>query len=221
MSTCPAPPGVTWRYDTAEIVADGLVHAVGLLVGSIGALALIDRVDRLGTAAEAAPVFIYAAALLAMLVCSAAYNLWPISRTKWFLRRFDHAAIYLLIAGTYTPFLARMGGEFGTALLLGMWGAAATGIVLKVLAPGRFDRLSILLYLLLSWSGVALYDSVFLTIPRSSLLLLIAGGIVYSSGVVFHLWESLRFQNAIWHGFVAAGAALHYFAVQGLVGSTV
>ena len=148
-----------------------------------------------------------------MLGFSAAYNLWPVSRIKWLLRRFDHSAIYLLIAATYTPFIAQMkNGLLATTLLAGVWTVAAVGIVLKLALPGRFDRFSIVLYLALSWSGVAMYE-VIAALPASTLWLLGAGGLLYSFGVVFHLWESLRFQNAIWHAFVVLAAACHYTAV--------
>lgn len=209
----PAPFG--WRYDRTEMVADGLVHAAGSILGVAGTLVLALRaVDLPGP--QAAGVLIYGLGLLCMLGFSAAYNLWPISPAKWLLRRCDHAAIYLLIAGTYTPFMLRMGQSSAAYLLLAfVWSTALFGMVLKLCWPGRFDGLSIALCLLLSWSGLAAYPQVFAAIPSSSVWLLLGGGIAYSGGVVFHLWHRLRFQNAIWHLFVLAGATLHYFAVSG------
>jgi hemolysin III len=151
---------------------------------------------------------------LFQLTISALYNLWPVSPVKWLLRRFDHSAIYLLIAGTYTPFITQMKANVESSLLLvGVWLTSMVGIALKLKFPGRFDRLSILLYLLLSWSGVMAYESVFGTLPASTLWLLAIGGILYTIGVLFHLWEGLRFQNAIWHSFVLVAAACHYTAV--------
>jgi channel protein (hemolysin III family) len=152
-------------------------------------------------------------------VFSAAYNLWLVSRIKRLLRRFDHSAIYLLIAATYTPFTVQMKSGLASGLLVGIWTIVAVGIVLKLVLPGRFDRLSLVFYLLLGWSGVMLYD-VITSFPSSTVWLLAVGGALYSLGVVFHLWESLRFQNAIWHSFVVLAAACHYAAVFGFLGVT-
>ncbi|WP_244445156.1 hemolysin III family protein [Microvirga sp. BSC39] len=203
-----------WNYDRGEIIADGIVHAVGVIVGTISIIALIVLAAPTVGAWEFTSILIYGMGLLTVLTVSGLYNLWPISPVKWMLRRFDHSAIYLLIAGTYTPFITQMkAGAESLVLLVGVWLTSAVGIALKLRFPGRFDRLSILLYLFLSWSGVMAYESVFGALPDSTLWLLAIGGILYTAGVVFHLWESLRFQNAIWHTFVLVAAACHYGAV--------
>ena len=161
---------------------------------------------------------VYVAGLLTMLVLSATYNLWPISRAKWVLRRFDHSAIYVLIAATYTPFITQMKDSiFAIALLTGVWCVAIVGIVLKLFFPGRFDRLSVGLYLAMGWSGFMVYDTVVSSLPTLTLWFIVAGGMLYSLGVIFHAWQRLRFQNAIWHSFVLLGAACHYTAVLDLV----
>ena len=158
---------------------------------------------------------IYATALVSMLGVSAAYNLWPVSPRKWFLRRFDHALIYLMIAGTYTPLVALVGsGLVAWSLLALIWTVAAIGIALKLLMPGRFDRVSIALYLTLGWSGVLAYESVIAGLSPTAFWLLGVGGLLYSFGVVFHVWRTLPFQNAIWHGFVLAATACHYGTVM-------
>jgi hemolysin III len=163
-------------------------------------------------------VSVYVAGLLAMLVLSATYNLWPVSRAKWVLRRFDHSAIYLLIAATYTPFITALKESyFAVALLVGVWCVAIFGIVLKLVYPGRFDRVAVGLYLAMGWSGVMLYDAVEKVLPVLALRFVFAGGVLYSLGVIFHVWQRLRFQNAIWHGFVLLGAACHYTAILDLV----
>ena len=205
-------------YDRAEITLDAVVHGVGLVLGIAGAAVLIAFTLRSPAVGDLPVAIVYATGLLAMLCLSAAYNLWPISRIKWVLRRFDHSAIYLLIAATYTPFISQMKNGLASALLVGVWSVAAVGIALKLALPGRFDRLSIVLYLLLSWSGVMMYD-VIAALPASTLWLLGAGGLLYTFGVVFHLWESLRFQNAIWHAFVVFAAACHYTAVIDYLGT--
>jgi hemolysin III len=205
---------VKWDYDKHEIIADGIVHAAGVMLGLVAMIVLLIMAAPTVGAWELTSILIYGIGLLTVLVVSALYNLWPVSPAKWVLRRFDHSAIYLLIAGTYTPFITQMKASMESLILLtGVWLTSAIGIALKLRFPGRFERLSIVLYLLLGWSGVMAYQSVFGALPYTTLCLLAAGGILYTVGVVFHLWESLRFQNAIWHAFVLVAAACHYGAV--------
>ena len=202
------------HYDKGELLADGIIHGLGVLFGLIAIVALCVITAWTVDPWEFTAVLIYSVALLTVLTVSALYNMWPASPMKWILRRFDHSAIYLLIAGTYTPFLTQMKVGFESiALAVTLWTISAVGIVLKIFLPGRFDRLSIVLYLLAGWSGVLAFEAVFGALPGSTLRLLMAGGILYTAGVIFHLWESLRFQNAIWHGFVLVAAACHYGAV--------
>jgi hemolysin III len=213
-----AADAMHWNYDRAEIIADGIVHVVGICFGLIAATVLIVLTAVYASALDIVAVSIYVAGLLAMLVLSATYNLWPVSRAKWVLRRFDHAAIYLLIAATYTPLIMQVKDSFfAIALLTGVWCVAILGIVLKLMLPGRFDRLAVGIYLAMGWSGMMLYDAVVQALPTLALAFLIAGGVLYSLGVVFHAWQRLRFQNAIWHCFVLSGAACHYTAVLDVV----
>jgi hemolysin III len=184
-----AAGAVGWNYDRSELIADAVVHITGVCFG-----------------------------LVAALVMSATYNLWPISRAKWLLRRFDHSAIYLLIAATYTPLIMELkDSHFAIALLIGVWCTAIAGIAIKLALPGRYDRLAVGLYLAMGWSGMMLYDAVVKALPSAALWFIVAGGVLYSFGVIFHAWKRLRFQNAIWHGFVLSGAACHYTAILDLV----
>jgi hemolysin III len=209
---------VRWNYDRAELIADGVVHALGIGFGLIAATALIVLAGVFASAFEIVSVSVYAAGLLAMLGVSAAYNLWPVSPRKWLLRRFDHSAIYILIAATYTPFFVQLrDGVFGMSLLAGVWSVAIIGIVLKLFWPGRFDRVSVGLYLAMGWSGLIAYDAGVAALPQLALWFIVAGGALYSLGVIFHAWQRLRFQNAIWHAFVLLGAACHYTAVLDVV----
>jgi hemolysin III len=207
-----------WNYDRAELIADGIVHVVGVCLGLIAATVLIVLTSIYATAFEVAVVSVYVAGLLAMLVLSATYNLWPVSRAKWVLRRFDHSAIYVLIAATYTPFIMEVKDSIlAIVLLIGVWCVAIVGIVLKLALPGRFDRVAVALYLAMGWSGMMLYDAVVTALPAMALWFVAAGGLLYSFGVIFHAWQRLRFQNVIWHCFVLLGAACHYTAVLDLV----
>ncbi|WP_201861356.1 PAQR family membrane homeostasis protein TrhA [Microvirga soli] len=205
---------IRWEYDRHEILPDRIVHALGVIGGLFAVIVLLVLAAPAVGPWELTPVAIFGGGLLAVLVISAAYNLWPVSPVKWLLRRFDHSAIYLLIAGTYTPFIMQMRSEItAVVLLVGVWAGSLAGMALKLCLPGRFDRLAILLYLLLGWSGVMAYEAVLGALPGSTLTLLAAGGLLYTVGVVFHVWESLGFQNAIWHAFVLVAAAWHYRAV--------
>ena len=213
-----AADAIGWNYDRAELIADGIIHAVGVFFGTVAATVLVVLAVLYADATDIVGVSIYVAGLLSMLVLSASYNLWPVSPVKWLLRRFDHSAIYLLIAATYTPFILELKDSvFALALLVCVWCVAIVGIVLKLRYPGRFDRIAVGIYLAMGWSGVMLYDAVVKALPALVLGFILAGGLLYSFGVIFHAWRRLRFQNAIWHGFVLAGAACHYTAVLDLV----
>jgi hemolysin III len=215
------PHHLTWRYTRAELVADGIVHGVGIGLTICGAIILLALCALAGRADQLVTAGIYALSLLAALTISAAYNLWPVSPTKWWLRRFDHAAIFLLIAGTYTPLLAEIPDPRVSRWLLGgIWAAAALGIATKIVLPGRFDRLTVALYLILGWSGLLAIGPVVAALPPAALVLIFTGGLLYSTGVVFHLWHELRFQNAIWHGFVLIASACYYGAVVNALAAT-
>lgn len=210
------PLSLKWTYTRGEIVADGAIHFIGIALGAAGAAALvvIAALNHLGWV-ESLALAVYAAALVSMFGVSAAYNLWPVGPRKWFLRRFDHALIYFMIAGTYTPIVALLGnGAVAWTMLALVWSTAAIGIAVKLLLPGRFDRLAIGLYLALGWSGFLTVELALNAMTPTAMWLLAAGGLIYSLGVVFHVWRSLPFQNAIWHAFVLTGAALHYFSIM-------
>jgi hemolysin III len=208
------PASFRWKYDRVELIADGVVHAVGVVLGLIGAIAIVVMAAQSAVAAKIPSIVIYAVGLLAMLGFSAAYNMWPISRVKWILRRFDHSAIYIMIAGTYTPFLGQLKDSVASVgLLVGVWATAIVGVAVKLLMPGRLDGVATVVYLFLGWSCATAYGPITSALPPACLGPLAAGGVLYSTGVVFHLWRNLRFHNAIWHGFVLVAACCHYSAV--------
>ena len=210
--------GIRWHYDRHELIADGIVHGIGVVLALIGVTILIFYATVWTTSGQLAAAWIYGLGLLMSLGISFAYNLWPASKVKWVLRRFDHSAIFILIAATYTPFLQRgLDDPMLAGMLVAVWLIAAAGVALKFLLPGRFDRLAILLYLGMGWSGVIASGPLSATLSETTIMLIFAGGLVYSFGVVFYVWQSLRFQSAIWHGFVVAAAGIHYSAVLSCV----
>src|ERR1700751_2457517 len=165
-----AADAMRWNYDRAELIADGIVHGIGVFGGVVAATVMVVLTAVYATARDLAVVSVYVAGLLAMLVLSATYNLWPVSRAKWVLRRFDHSAIYVLIAATYTPFIMELRDSyFAIALLIGVWCVAVVGIVLKLACPRRFARGSVGLYLARGWSGLMLYDKVVSALPTMAL----------------------------------------------------
>ena len=196
-----------------ELVADGVVHALGLALGIAGAVVLVALAVFDGPPVPLAPLFVYAAGLVAMLGCSAAYNLLRSSRRHDLLRRLDHAAIFAMIAGTYTPFTTLLDGAWSAPLTAAIWSVAAIGIAVKLCQPRRIERISIILYLGLGWIGLVAVGPFLASLGPATLALLAAGGVLYTVGVLFHVWKSLPYQNAIWHGFVLAGAVVHYVAV--------
>ncbi|MVA93561.1 hemolysin III family protein [Agrobacterium vitis] len=208
------------HYDFHELLADGIVHGVGVVFALVGVTALIFYATVFTSFGEIAASWIYGLGLVLALGCSFTYNMWPRSTFKSYLRRLDHSAIFVLIAATYTPFLESGADEPAILyLLIGIWLTAITGIFLKCRYPGRYDRLAILLYLAMGWSGVLALEPISERLPPVTMVLIFIGGILYSAGVIFHVWQRLRFQNAIWHGFVVAAAAVHYSAVVTAIGS--
>ena len=200
----------------AELMADAAVHLLGLAF-AVGAIAtLIVFLCLSPDLPRGISLGLYAFGLLAMLGCSALYNMTCHSkpRRRALFRRFDHAAIFVMIAGTYTPFsLMVIGGGWGWALLGFVWTVALVGVAMKLIFPLRFEKLSVAVYLLLGWTVIFALQPLISSASLAGLVLLITGGGLYSLGVVFHLWERLPFQNAIWHVFVLAAAACHYAAI--------
>lgn len=198
----------------AEYRADAAVHALGLAFALVAAPVLMVWCAGRGDPSEILSVGVYAATLVTMFAFSAAYNLMPRVRWREVLRRLDHGAIYLKIAGAYTPFAAlSFEGETGRALLIGVWSVALIGFAVKLAAPRRFDIVSIPLYLALGWALMFVIGEAIETLSPGALRLIAIGGVIYTVGVVFHLWDSLPFQTPIWHLHVLAGTVCVFAAV--------
>lgn len=216
MSLLPADhPRLTKRpFSTAEVLADGIVHVAALLAGIIAFSLLLGHVLARAETGLFAALAVYAGGYFLMFGFSLAYNMTPPSALKWLLRRFDHSAIYVMIAGTYTALLVQFDHTLW-AWTLGaiVWTGALAGVVVKVALPGRYDRLSLLAYVALGWVGLAGIGPAAAALPALSLWLVGLGGVTYVAGVAFYKWHALRFHNAIWHGFVAVASGLHFAAV--------
>ncbi|MDF3075241.1 MAG: hypothetical protein K0S54_2908 [Alphaproteobacteria bacterium] len=214
METAVSQPTTCREPSRRELIADAVVHVLGLVGGGAGAIVLLALGAVWGDALDIAALLIYAAGLLAMLICSALYNLARGSRRRALLRRFDHAAIFAMIAGTYTPFTTlRLEGGWAYGLTAAVWAIALTGMVLKLWKPHLVEKVSVPLYLALGWIIVIALNPLIGALELSTLVLLAVGGLLYTAGVIFHVWERLPYQNAAWHGFVLAAAAVHYVAI--------
>ena len=199
-------------YTPGERVADGAVHAMGVVGALMGATAIVLWVAMTQDAPRIAAVSVYGAALIATFVASALYHFTPWERARPMLRRFDHAAIYLKIAGTYTPFVVLLGGVSAYVLLGLLWAVAAFGVVRKLFFWG--GRSGVLLYLAMGWAGLWIIWSSFQNLPVAASVLIVAGGLLYTVGVIFYRWPGLKFSNAIWHGFVLAASICFYIAIS-------
>ena len=206
-------------YSPGELVADGFVHAAALIAGVIAFSLLFLKAPLRGGIGEGLAMAVYAAGFFLMFGFSLAYNMTPNSPLKWFLRRCDHSAIYLMIAGTYTALLSQIPDSlWAIALAAFVWSGALVGVALKVFLPGRFDRIETGVYLALGWSAIIAIRPLALALPAPTLALIVIGGLIYSVGVAFYLWHSLKFQNAIWHACVALAAACHFAGVAWALG---
>ena len=207
------------QYSAPERIADLCIHAIGVTASVIALAALIFIGVESKTALWIVGLSIYGLALVATFSFSAGYHVAMRPKLKEWLRRLDHAAIFLMIAGTYTPFiLIKMNTPWGLGLLAVVWTMAGIGIAIKLFAPRFLDGLSTVLYLVQGWAVLAAWEPLMSALPGRVLTLLMVGGVLYTIGVVFHLWERLPYQNAIWHGFVLSAASCHFAAVIFVVG---
>jgi hemolysin III len=208
------------HYDAGELFADGVIHVVGVCASIVGAAALLAFSFGFLPALTTASLAVYCVGLVAVFCCSAAYNLVHRPSLKGILRRVDQAAIYVKIAATYTPFaIVKLNGWPAWGLLSVVWIIGIFGLTNKLLFPARLVRTSYVLYLVQGWAALFVLSPLVDALSGSTLALLGIGGVLYTTGVVFHLWDGLRFNNAIWHAFVLAASACHYTAIVGAVAS--
>ena len=211
MASAPFPPR---HYPTAAAkCADLVVHIVGLTLALVGGIVLLALAVKAGSITAVVGVSIYAAGLLAMLAFSTAYN-FAKAPYRPGLRRLDHAGIFLMIAGSYTPFtIHNLHGGWAWGMTIAVWSIAGVGALTKIIAPNFDRRVTVALYLALGWLVVVALKPMIDNVTWVALLLLLAGGIVYSTGVIFYVNKRLKFARAIWHGHVVAAAATHWAAV--------
>jgi len=197
-----------------EWLADVIVHAVGLALAIGGCILLVTTAANSGSVKLTAGLVVYSAGLLAMLGCSMLYNSNTNEKLSRLFERFDLSAIFIMIAGSYTPFmLAKLDGPMAWTVLAAVWAVALAGVALNLLARWNAPKLYIALYLMLGWAVLAIVDQLIHSLSPLGLGLLAAGGILYTIGVIFHVNKKLPFNSAIWHGFVIAAASCHFLAI--------
>jgi len=201
-------------YSIKEEIANSITHGVGLILAIAGLGVLIAFASRLGNAWHVVSCTIFATTLILQYTFSTLYHSIQLPRAKSIMRVLDHSAIFLLIAGTYTPFmLVNLRGAWGWTLFGVVWTLALLGVLFQVSLLRRWQGISLALYIGMGWVVVVAIKPMLDAVAPGGLILLLLCGLAYTSGVFFYLWKSLRYHHAIWHGFVLAGSILHFFAV--------
>jgi len=202
------------EYTLGEEIANSVTHGVGALLSLIGTAILLYRAARNGTTVHVVSFAVYGSCLFLLHLSSTLYHALRPPRAKRVFRVFDHCSIYLLIAGTYTPFLLlSLWGRWGLTLLVAIWTLAIAGIVFKSLFIGRLQKASVLLYILMGWMIIVAAREAWMRVPHAAIGFVAAGGLFYTLGVAFYAWKSLPYNHAVWHLFVLGGSVCHYAAI--------
>ena len=204
-------------YTVGEEIAHAATHGLGVVLAIVGLTVMVARATLYGNAWHIAGAAIFGSTLVLMYAASTLYHSIPaahLPNTKKVLRIIDHSTIYFLIAGSYTPFtLVTLHGPWGWALFAWTWGLALAGVVFKIFATGRFEKLSLAIYLGMGWCIVVAIKPLLATLETGGLVLMLLGGLSYTGGVVFYVLDHKKYFHAIWHAFVLGGSVLQYFAV--------
>lgn len=209
------------KYTRAERVADGVVHVIGVTAALAGVATIFLMWYQHMPWSTFVATSVYAAGLILMLSASAAYHLGAYTAARPILRRIDHAAIYLKIAGTFTPLSVLLGTAFGYVILGLVWLLALVGAAAKLMAARGAMSTGWWPQVALGWIGVALLVPLWSLLPPQSLWLILTGGIIYSVAVIFYCWETLRFANAIWHAFVLVATGCFFMGISAALAKAV
>jgi len=201
-------------YTLGEEIANSITHGIGAGLSIAGLTLLVVLAALYGNVYQIVSFSIYGATLIILYLASTLYHSFQQAKVKRVFRVIDHASIFLLIAGTYTPFLlVGIRGVMGWTLLIIVWGLALLGVGFKALFIHRFEKLSVLAYILMGWLSVIAFKEMLANIPLGGMILLGVGGVVYTVGVIFYAMTKVRYTHTIWHLFVLGGSICHYFAV--------
>ncbi len=206
------------RYSIGEEIVNGITHGIGTILSIAGLVILVVFAALYGDRWHIVSFSIFGATLIVLYAASTLYHSFSKPSVKKFLKKMDHSAIFLLIAGTYTPFvLVSIRGAWGWSIFGIIWTLAIIGISIKFINVFRFQKLSIVLYLFMGWLGVIAAKQIISGVPHTSLILLVTGGLSYTTGVIFYSCRKLPFNHGIWHIFVLCGSVSHYFSVLGIL----
>ena len=214
-SAAPKKCAATANYTIGEEIANAVTHGVAALLSIAGLCVLVAfAASYSGSALVVTAVAIFGASMVCLYPASTLYHAIPNIRAKKVLQVLDHAMIYILIAGSYTPFcLVTLKGWVGITLCCAVWAIAIAGVSLQKILLKRSDWINCLLYLVMGWLVVLAIDPLFSALPEGGLWLLVLGGVAYSVGVIFYIWEKLPYGHAVWHVFVFLGTVLQFFSV--------
>ncbi|MCP4423243.1 MAG: hemolysin III family protein [Chloroflexi bacterium] len=213
-STLPTPT----TYTLGEEIANSVTHGIGIGLSVAGLTILVVLAAIYGDVWRVVSFSVYGSSLIILYLASTLYHSFQRPKIKRVFRILDHAAIYLLIAGTYTPFaLVSLRGPWGWTLFGVVWGMALLGIAFKTVFPGRYEVAATAAYVVMGWLCVIAYKEMLVRVPPGGLTFLIVGGVVYTLGVIFYAWEKLPYNHAIWHLFVLGGSICHFFAIYNLL----
>ena len=203
------------QYSQREELANTITHGIGMIFGIVGLiLLLIKAIDQQADTLTLASMAVYGASIIVLFLASTLYHAIPYPNAKRWLKTFDHCAIYLLIAGSYTPFLlVSLRTPLAFGLMIVIWTIALLGIIMKVAFVYRFKKLSLMTYLVMGWLSLIVIYELAINLNVGGLALLAVGGIVYSLGVIFYVAKRIPFNHAIWHGFVLVGCMCHFFSI--------
>lgn len=206
------------QYGRNEEIANVITHGLGIVGSVIGLILLIERSSEYGDQWYLVSFIIFGLSLILMYTSSTMYHLAHSERNKKRLQKLDHSAIYLLIAGTYTPFLlTSLRGNIGWIMFGIVWMFALVGIVIKLVTQIKSKWISAVIYLVMGWLAVFIARSMINSLPTLSIVYLALGGLFYTLGVVFYIWKNLSYHHAIWHIFVLGGSICHYLSVYYLI----
>ena len=204
-------------YTVGEEIAHAATHGFGVVLAIVGLTVMVARATLYGDVWHIVGAAIFGATLVLMYTASTVYHSIPattLPNTKKVLRIIDHSTIYFLIAGSYTPFtLVTLRGPWGWGLFAWTWGLALAGVIFKIFATGKFEKLSLAIYLGMGWCIVVAIKPLLATLETGGLVLMLLGGLSYTGGVVFYVLDHKKYFHAIWHAFVLGGSVLQYFAV--------
>ena len=203
-----------YHYSNSEEWANRIIHGLGTLLSIAGLVLLIVYSIENGNVWHIVSSSIFGASLVLLYTCSTLYHSSSSPKLKVFFRKMDHIAIYILIAGTYTPMtLVSLHGPWGWSLFFTIWGLSLIGIVMKIFFVGRFNVVSTIIYIIMGWICMIALKPLIDSLTMNGFILLAAGGLTYSFGTIFYLWEKLPFNHSIWHLFVLGGSVCHFLMI--------